>query len=43
MNIQEKIQVQGANAIIGVRLMSSDVMAGTAEMVAYGTAVVVQN
>lgn len=32
----------GANAIIGVRLMSSAVMAGAAEMVAYGTAVVVR-
>ena len=32
----------GANAIVGVRLMSSAVMAGAAEMVAYGTAVVVK-
>ena len=32
----------GANAIVGVRLMSSAVMAGAAEMVAYGTAVVVR-
>ena len=32
----------GANAIGGVRLMSSAVMAGAAEMVAYGTAVVVR-
>lgn len=32
----------GANAIIGVRLMSSAVMAGAAEMVAYGTAVIVE-
>ena len=31
-----------ANAIIGLRLMSSSVMAGAAEMVAYGTAVVVK-
>lgn len=31
-----------ANAIVGVRLMSSAVMAGAAEMVAYGTAVVVR-
>ncbi|MDF2612460.1 MAG: hypothetical protein K0S71_246 [Clostridia bacterium] len=30
----------GANAIIGLRLMSAAVMAGAAEMVAYGTAVV---
>ena len=32
----------GANAVVGVRLMSSAVMAGEAEMVAYGTAVVVR-
>lgn len=31
-----------ANAIVGLRLMSSSVMAGAAEMVAYGTAVVVK-
>ena len=32
----------GANAVVGVRLMSSAVMAGAAEMVSYGTAVVVR-
>lgn len=32
----------GANAVVGVRLMSSAVMAGAAEMVAYGPAVVVR-
>ena len=32
----------GANAVVGVRLRSSAVMAGAAEMVAYGTAVVVR-
>ena len=31
----------GANAIVGMRLASSSVMAGAAEMVAYGTAVVI--
>lgn len=31
----------GANAIIGMRLMSSSVTTGAAEMVAYGTAVLV--
>lgn len=29
----------GANAIVGVRYASSDIMAGAAEIVAYGTAV----
>ncbi|MBQ1769594.1 MAG: YbjQ family protein [Turicibacter sp.] len=38
----EDAEVQGANAIVGLRLMSSSVMAGAAEMVAYGTAVVVK-
>lgn len=32
----------GANAIVGLRLMSAAVMAGAAEMVAYGTAVVLK-
>lgn len=31
----------GANAIVGLRLMSSAIMTGAAEMVAYGTAVVI--
>ncbi|PWW86542.1 YbjQ family protein, partial [Clostridium perfringens] len=31
----------GANAIIGMRLMSSSVSTGAAEMVAYGTAVLI--
>lgn len=31
----------GANAIIGMRLMSSSVATGAAEMVAYGTAVLI--
>lgn len=39
----EDAQAQGANAIIGMRLMSSAVMAGAAEMVAYGTAVVIND
>ena len=40
--IAYEAQSIGANAIVGVRLMSSAVMAGAAEMVAYGTAVVVK-
>lgn len=38
----DEAKAMGANAIIGVRLMSSAVMAGAAEMVAYGTAVVIE-
>ncbi|MGL4913209.1 MAG: YbjQ family protein [Romboutsia sp.] len=34
---------QGANAIIGFRLTSAAVMQGAAEMLAYGTAVVVED
>ena len=39
----EDAKAQGANAIVGIRLMSSSVMAGAAEMVAYGTAVVIND
>lgn len=38
----EDAEAKGANAIIGMRLMSSSVMNGAAEMVAYGTAVGVE-
>ena len=38
----EDAEAQEANAIVGMRLMSSSVMAGAAEMVAYGTAVVIK-
>ena len=37
----EEAEAMGANAIVGLRLMSSAVIAGAAEMVAYGTAVVI--
>ena len=39
----EDAKAQGANAIVGLRLMSSSVMAGAAEMVAYGTAIVIND
>ena len=38
----EEAEAMGANAIIGMRLMSSEITEGAAEMVAYGTAVVVE-
>ncbi len=38
----EDAQNLEANAVVGVRLMSSAVMAGAAEMVAYDTAMVVK-
>lgn len=38
----EEAREQGANAIIGFRLQTSAVMANASEIVAYGTAVVVE-
>ena len=38
----DEAEAIGANAIIGMKLMSSAVAAGAAEMVAYGTAVVIE-
>ena len=38
----KEAEALGANAIIGVRLESSTVMAGASEMIAYGTAVTVE-
>ncbi len=38
----EKAKGLGANAVIGVRFTTSAVMSGAAEVVAYGTAVVVE-
>ncbi|MGL5314762.1 MAG: heavy metal-binding domain-containing protein [Peptostreptococcaceae bacterium] len=38
----EQAKDMGANAIIGLRLMSSTVMSGASEMVAYGTAVIIE-
>ena len=38
----EDAEKLGANAVVGMRLQSAAVMQGAAEMVAYGTAVVVE-
>lgn len=38
----EKAQKEGANAIIGLRLTSSSIMSSTSGMVAYGTAVKIE-
>ena len=38
----EKAEAMGANAVIGMRLTSSAIAQGAAEMVAYGTAVVME-
>ncbi|WP_373599742.1 YbjQ family protein [Paraclostridium bifermentans] len=39
----EEAEAKGANAIIGFRLTSAAVMQGAAEMLAYGTAVVIDD
>jgi uncharacterized protein YbjQ (UPF0145 family) len=39
----EEAEHKGANAIIGFRLTSAAVMQGAAEMLAYGTAVVIED
>lgn len=38
----EKAKALGANAVLGVRFATSSIMSGAAEIVAYGTAVVVE-
>ncbi len=38
----EEAKQQGANAIIGLRLATAAIMANTSEILAYGTAVVVE-
>ncbi len=38
----EKAKALGANAVLGVRFSTSAIMSGAAEIVAYGTAVVVE-
>ena len=38
----EEAQMLGANAIVGIRFQTSMVMAGAAEMLCYGTAVIIE-
>lgn len=38
----DEAEAMGANAVIGMRLTSSAIAQGAAEMVAYGTAVVME-
>ncbi len=38
----EKAKALGANAVIGVRLTTTNIMSGAAEVLAYGTAVVIE-
>ncbi len=38
----EKAKALGANAVIGVRLVTANIMGGVAEVLVYGTAVIVE-
>lgn len=38
----EKAESMGANAIIGMQISTSAVMAGASEVIAYGTAVLIE-
>ncbi len=40
--MEEEAERRGANAVVGVRFVTSMVMAGASELLAYGTAVVVE-
>ncbi|MAF99029.1 MAG: hypothetical protein CMH61_00300 [Nanoarchaeota archaeon] len=40
--MKEEAKEKGANAIVGVRFTTSVIMGGAAEMLAYGTAVIVE-
>ena len=39
----DKAEKMGANAIVGLRLTSSSIMSSASEMVAYGTAVIIED
>ena|SRR5690625_1779272 len=40
--MQEEAEKLGANAVVGMRFQTAEIMAGSAEVMAYGTAVVVE-
>ena len=40
--MREEAEGLGANAVVGVRFMTSMVMSGAAEILAYGTAIIVE-
>ena len=41
--VKEKAEKMGANAIVGLRLASSSIMSNASEIIAYGTAVYVED
>ncbi len=40
--MQEEAEKLGANAVVGMRLITASIMGGAAELLAYGTAVIVE-
>ena len=43
MRMMEQAEAMGANAVVGMRFVTSMVMQGASELLAYGTAVVVED
>ncbi len=43
MRMTEAAQETGGNAVVGMRFITAGIMGGAAEIVAYGTAVVVED
>lgn len=41
--LSKKAEEMGANAIVGLRLASSNIMSSASEIIAYGTAVVIED
>ena len=42
MRMTERAEAMGANAVVGTRFITAGIMGGSAEILAYGTAVVVE-
>ncbi len=42
MRMTERAEAMGANAVVGVRFITAGIMSGASEILAYGTAVVVE-
>ncbi len=40
--MQEEAKILGANAVVGMRFITASIMGGAAELLAYGTAVIVE-
>ena len=41
--LREEAKARGANAIVGIRMVSSEIASGAAELLVYGTAVVIED